>query len=275
MQLNIQIQEYQWTKYVEDISCLAPKISVKSVNNVYLSSSLTGAFQFGSLTAQGPSSGFSDDIFITKMNSNGDFQWIKEVPGTGKAYVGNRNFLTSDNSGNVYFAGSTRGTTVWNQSITTTVTGFGDDALVLKYNSNGDLLMVKTASGSSNDQCNGIAVDNFGNIFVSGITFGASNFDAISHPDVDAPFIAKIGNLLSNAKNELNRKIIIYPNPSENQIFISNLESKTKGVIFNLFGQKVKNIEIENNTSISISDLNTGIYFIKFEGYQAEKMVKK
>ena len=127
---------HQWTKYLNDNSCRDPQISAKTADNIYLSSSLTGAYTFGSFTTQGPSSGSSDDVFITKMDALGNFNWVKEVPDTGKAYIGSRNFLNSDSNGNVYFVGSTKGTTNWTPNATTSVSGNSTDALILKYNTN-------------------------------------------------------------------------------------------------------------------------------------------
>ena len=265
---------HNWTRYAQDISCYDPIISAKTADNVYLSSSLSGAFAFGSLTAQGPASGFSDDIFITKLNANGDFVWLREVYGTGKAFIGNRNFMTSDSSGNVYFAGSTKSSTVWSPIISTVVTGFNADALILKYNSNGNILMAKTAGGNLTDSCDGIVIGDNGNIFVAGITNGPSSFDSFSYAGGKSPFIAKIGNSLNiNGNNNL-KKISIYPNPANNEIYFSNLESKTNGFIYNSIGQKVKVFEIENNSSISIIELTTGIYFLKLDGFLSEKFMK-
>jgi Secretion system C-terminal sorting domain len=265
---------HAWTKYAEDISCLDPIISAKTSNDIYLSSSLSGAFAFGSLTAQGPPSGFSDDIFITKLNANGDFVWLREVYGSGKASIGNRNFLTSDSSGNVYFAGSTKSSTVWSPIISTVVAGFNADVLILKYNSNGNILMAKTAGGSLTDSCDGIAIGDFGNIYVAGITSGPSNFDLFNYATGKGPFVAKIGNLLNLNENKYLKKINIYPNPANNEINISNLESKTNGFIYNSIGQKVKVFEAENNSTISISELTTGIYFLKLDGFISEKLIK-
>lgn len=267
---------HQWTKYIQDSSCYDPIVSAKTPNEIYLSSSLSGAYAFGTLTSQGPPSGLSDDIYVTKLDANGNFVWLREVPGSGKAYIGVKNFLTSDANGNVYFAGSTKGITNWTTGISTSISGFNTDVLVLEYNSNGDLLMAKTAGSSLTDRADGIVVDNVGNIFISGLANGNATFDAITHSGSSYfPFVTKIGSLLDVNTNELNKKINVYPNPVEDEIFISNLKDKTNGFISNSIGQKVKNIQIENNTSLPIWDLSAGIYFLKLDGYLMEKIVKK
>ncbi len=64
-------------------------------------------------------------------------------------------------------------------------------------------------------------------------------------------------------------KFIVYPNPSSNQVYISN-GSNTKNIrliIRNSLSKKIKEIGIEFNKVdfvLSIEDLSTGMYFIQF-----------
>jgi Secretion system C-terminal sorting domain len=265
---------HQWTKFIQDISCLDPIVTAKTPDNIYVSAALSGAYAFGNLTSQGPSSGASDDIYITKLNSTGNFEWIREVQGSGKAYIGNRNFLTSDVDGNVYFTGSTKGATVWTPIISTTISGNNPDALVLKYNSNGDLLFAKTAGGSSSDRSDGIAIDTNGNIYVSGMVYGNSTFGTLTNSSTgNTPLIAKIGNNLKINSFE-SEAITVYPNPVQTEIFIANINEKSKGIIQNILGQTIKSFELSNNKSIDVSELSNGVFFIKIEGKKCVRFLK-
>ena len=96
---------YQWVKYVQDITCPDPQVKAKSQNEVYFSSTLNGAYAFDTIIAEGPTGGY--DFFIAKLNATGNYQWVREIPGTGRAFVGKRNYLNLDTAGNIYFAGST------------------------------------------------------------------------------------------------------------------------------------------------------------------------
>lgn len=266
---------HQWTKYIQSISCLDSQISAKTSNNIYFSATLTGAYAFGSLTTLGPPSGFSDDIFVTKLDVNGNFIWVREVAGSGKASIGKQRFLISDSNENVYFVGTTRSTTVWSPTMTTIVTGFGDDALLLKYNSNGDLLLAKQFGGQSSDRCDSVGLDSSGNIYVAGIKTGNVAFDGISNSGgTNVPYLAKIGNNL-NTKNFIEKSFAIYPNPSQNEITILlNAKDKAEGNIINLLGQKVMNFEVGDKTSISVLDFENGIYFVKIKGFITQKFIK-
>lgn len=266
---------YQWVKFVQDITCSEPQVAANSPDLVYFSSTLSGAYTFGSLVAEGPVN-FSYDIFITKLNSSGTFQWVKEVPGAGKAFVGKRKFLKVDNTGNVYFAGSTAGTVNWGNSVTTNSTIY-QDGLFLKINPSGTVLLAKTAGGADTDRFDGITVNSNGNIFVSGLMRGTSTFDALQHTESNAflfyPVLAKYNT--TNLANPIfaENAIVIYPNPALDYFFIQN-SSACSGEIFSLVGQKVADFQL-NTSPISIRSLSSGIYLVKLNNGSSCRLVKK
>ncbi len=266
---------YQWVKYVQDTTCSKPKVKAKSQDEVYFSSTLYGAYSFGSIVAEGPTaSGY--DFFLAKLNSTGVFQWVKEVPGAGKAFIGKRNFLNIDTTGNVYFAGSTAGTVNWGNGITTTSTIY-QDGLVLKYSPNGTILMAKTAGGADTDRFDGVTTNSLGDIFVSGLIRGTSNFDAIQHIESNQylfyPVLAKINFSNLTTTNFNSENIVLYPNPSNDYIYIQNSKNYSKGEIYSVLGQKVADFQI-NSAPISIKELAIGTYFIKIDCNKVLKFIK-
>ncbi|NVK52124.1 MAG: T9SS type A sorting domain-containing protein [Flavobacteriaceae bacterium] len=86
---------------------------------------------------------------------------------------------------------------------------------------------------------------------------------------------------LSIDKDELEKSVMVYPNPTSNKITI-NLKSSSKGEfrVFNLQGQLVqyeKANEI-NNKSIDISKLSNGTYFVRLNiegGIVTKKIIKE
>ena len=267
---------YQWVKFVQDITCSEPQVKAKSQNDVYFSSTLYGAYTFGGITAQGPNGGY--DFFLSKLNSTGTFQWVREVlgTGTGRVFVGKRKFLNLDTSGNVYFAGSTSGTVNWGNSITTNSTIY-QDGLVLKYDSDGTILMAKTAGGTDTDRFDGVTTNSSGAIFVSGLMRGTSNFDALQHVETDQfkfyPILSKINATNLNTTDFNLETAILYPNPSTDFFTISNVKTNSTGFIYNLLGEKIKSFKV-GNTPISIQELSTGIYVVKLEGNITFKLIK-
>ena len=59
-------------------------------------------------------------------------------------------------------------------------------------------------------------------------------------------------------------EITIYPNPSHNYIKVeTNVEGLSNLVFYNSIGKKVKQLKIQGKEAIDVSDLQSGVYFIK------------
>lgn len=101
------------------------------------------------------------DMVTIKYNSSGAEQWVSTYNGTGN---GNdvANSIDADLSGNVYVTGS---------GFETSSNSF--DYITIKYNLSGQLEWIAKYNGSSNfiDVSNDIAVDNSGNIYITGSSY--------------------------------------------------------------------------------------------------------
>lgn len=267
---------YQWVRYVEDITCPEPQVFAHTPDEVYFCSYLFDNYTFDGIPTEGPQQMFSD-IFITKLNAAGNFQWVREVPGSGYINTGNRKFLSGDAQGNVYFAGSMRGTINWNNQMTTASNGFSNEAIVLKYNPQGDLLLAKTAGGASTDRFDAVTVNADGDIFLTGMSNGSASFDGIQHEIAQFqnwPFLAKLNmTALGTSEQDLGQ-VVIYPNPTSDFIRISNTTQNHNGNIFNMLGQKVMDFEISSDKPVAVHPLPTGTYLIKLNQSRSIKFVK-
>lgn len=117
------------------------------------------------VTGQSIGSGSGFDYVTIKYNSAGVQQWAARYNGTANLndYA---NFLTVDNSGNVFVTGQSR------QLVTT------EDCVTIKYNSSGDSLWVRkynynVENRDENGAC--IALDNAGNSYVVGYAKQGTN----------------------------------------------------------------------------------------------------
>lgn len=127
-------------------------------------------------------------LFTTTIVSAQTISWIKSF-GDLSRDVGRG--VATDDLGNVISAGYFSGQITIEQQL---YEGRGrQDVYLSKYSSNGTLLWVKTAGGSSDDIAVGVAVDAANNIYVTGIFDSTALFDNIlitSNGKKDA-FIAK------------------------------------------------------------------------------------
>jgi len=74
-----------------------------------------------------------------------------------------------------------------------------------------------------------------------------------------------------------NKNITVYPNPTHNEVYIVGANSLKKLEIYNAVGQLVRTIKpalYKNTTTIDMSSLKEGVYFLKSEK-QVIKIIKK
>ncbi len=129
----------------------------------------------------GPNQG-ENDVFITKYDSSGNQQWIKQfgTAGDDGLYLGD---ITVDDAGNIYVAGFTDSVLAGgsNQG--------GYDAWVAKYDTNGQQRWISQFGSSELDFSSGLTVDDKGQVYVTGYTQGS--LGAVNNGSVDA-WITKI-----------------------------------------------------------------------------------
>ncbi len=153
-------------------------IVIDDTGNVYT----TGRFQETADFDPGPavynlSSNGETDIFISKLNSDGNFAWAKSIGGSTDDQ-GNSIALDVDN--NVLTTGFFRNGTVdfdpGPGQYFLTATG-GSDMFVSKLNSDGEFVWAKNVGGSDSQRGLGIATDKNSNVYTTGYFRGTVDFD--------------------------------------------------------------------------------------------------
>lgn len=143
--------------------------------NVYMSGnfqSLTLNFGSTMLTNSGLS-----DIFVVKYDSNGNELWALKVGDTDQDIS---HSIATDSVGNIIITGVFYSSSLTFGSFTLVNSGIRD-MFVAKLNSNGTFLWAKNALGFNFDFGYDVAVDNDGNIFVTGeYNSGVIVFDTIA-----------------------------------------------------------------------------------------------
>jgi len=127
----------------------AEAIAVDSAGNVYV----TG-YSYGQVT--------SSDYATIKYNREGQIEWISRYNGPGNYYDG-ANAIAVDNNGNVYVTGRSYGQDTY------------FDYTTIKYNSQGEIEWLSTYNNAPinyYDVATAIAIDNNGNVYVTGFSEG-------------------------------------------------------------------------------------------------------
>ncbi len=121
------------------------------------------------------------DIFLSKFNTSGDFQWARTW---GSTYFEYSNGVAVHGTNSIYTTGCFNlvcdfdpGAGVYER------TSAGDrDAFINKFDADGNFIWARTWGGTSCDEGNDIAVDGSGNAFVTGWYWSANLDFAPSYP---------------------------------------------------------------------------------------------
>jgi len=116
------------------------------------------------------------DIYVCKLDPNGNFLWAKQFGGTGADYgVG----IDVDINGNVYTTGSFSGTVDFDPSVgvSNLVSLAFADIFISKLDTDGNFVWAKSISGSFDDYPRSLAIDNSGNVHITGLFNGTMDMD--------------------------------------------------------------------------------------------------
>lgn len=147
-------------------------IAVDTTGNVYVTGNFASTVYFGATPV------FSKgayDIFITKLDSAGNFQWVKSLGGESYDYADD---IVVDKNGNFFVIGTFIGTASFEGWSKTSVGYF--DMFVIKFTNYANLQWIQTAGGSSDDHGKSIAVDNEGSAYITGYYSMITTFNHIA-----------------------------------------------------------------------------------------------
>ena len=140
--------------------------------------------------------GSNDDVFIVKVDPNGDFIWAKSAGGI----LGERSeSISMDKLGHIYIGGRYSGSATFDDKIISSVNG-STDAFLAKYDTSGNCIWVKSGGGTGSDFIRGVSTDPDGYTFITGsigsagATFGTSQIGSYGNLDIFVCLYDPIGN---------------------------------------------------------------------------------
>jgi len=171
---------FVWSKQIGGTSSMvySKNVQCDKYGNIYLLGSFNGTVDFDpSLGTYTMTSFGSHDIFITKFTAAGNFIFAKQIGGLNYDYCRG---LAVDSANNIFLAGGFSGLIDFNPGISTyTLSSTGaDDNFILKLDSIGNFIWVKSFGNGSNEGIRDIKLDNQANIYCAGFLQGTNvDFD--------------------------------------------------------------------------------------------------
>ena len=140
-----------------------------------------------------------------------------------------------------------------------------------------------TAGGNGNDDPDGIAVDIWGNAYITGSFTSSSlmfNMNDLSYTGLQSVFLAKFNAGIPAGIPTIppdNANMTLYPDPASNSVSISTPGKVVASVsIFNVLGavvyQQLYNADL---VTIDISKFQPGIYFVRVNNSTTLKFIKE
>ena len=175
------------------------EVAIDGNDNVYVTGSYYGTVDFdpGLEVDEHISYGHTFDIFLSKFDSNGEFQWALTW---GGPFLDGGYGVASDGGGNIYVTGCFDGNVDFNpgQETVEYISNGERDVFLCKFDSNGEFQWACTWGGASNDVGYNVAVDGNDNVYVTGNYSGTVDFDPglgvdehISYGNISDVFLSK------------------------------------------------------------------------------------
>ncbi|MCL9805788.1 SBBP repeat-containing protein [Flavobacterium amniphilum] len=170
---------YQWAKQVGSLGSESVNgIATDAAGNVYA----TG--NFGAVTDFDPSPvvqnygpvGGASDCFLLKLDTSGNYQWVKSIGGGNEEYGRS---VVVNTAGDIYVAANFTGTIMVPLSPATVnfPSNGSTDNVIVKFDSAGSALWAKTFGGTGAEFISSITCDSSGNVFSTGYFNGTVDFD--------------------------------------------------------------------------------------------------
>ena len=179
---------FVWAKDIGGIETTSASagtsITTDASGKVYVTGNFSGTADFdpgvGVFTLLSGDGGSSDDIFVLKLDSSGNFIWAKQIGGTYPS-SNSGNSIAVDTSGNVYTTGFFQNTVDFDPGVgVDTLVGTsdpGESAFISKLDASGNFVWAKQIEGSEDSYGNSIKVDLLGNVYTTGTYDYTGDFD--------------------------------------------------------------------------------------------------
>ena len=172
--------QFLWTKHIVSTGQhVASKIVYDTSGYIYITGYFSGTSDFdpGTETFILSATGQSDEMFLLKLDLDGNFIWAISTQGGGDAHVGS---IALDSDGNILAGGTFTGTVDFDPSpadSSYTAISQMQDVFFAKYSDAGTLVWSEVIFGSHRIRVTGVDTDDSGNAYYVGVFDDQRDFD--------------------------------------------------------------------------------------------------
>ena len=175
----LNAQNFEWAKSMGATSWdYSYGITTDASGNVYVTGFFYDTVDFDpgvgifNLIANGS----TDDAFIQKLDTGGNFIWAISIGGT---FSDNGQSITTDTLGNLYITGHYGSTVDFDPGvgIFNLTSNGSSDVFILKLDASGNFIWAKSMGGTSTDEGRSITIDVSSNVYITGYFQDTADFD--------------------------------------------------------------------------------------------------
>ena len=279
-----QSGNFVWAKAIDGSTAAGISIAVDNSENVYYGGIFSGTVDFdpGTDLFEMVSVG-GTNIFISKLNTSGDFLWANQMGGPGDDHL---NSLTLDVTGNIYSTGYFRNTADFDPGPETfnLIATDVSDIFVSNLDIDGNFVWAKKLGGMGHEEGFSIVTDNSGSVYTCGSFVQFTDFDpsddffTLTAEGGGDPFVHKMKDVLTgintlNNSNSIN--VNLYPNPNPG-IFTISGENLKKIELYSIEGKLINTIIPENKSKyqVKLNKQTKGLYFVKVITPKGERVFR-
>lgn len=271
---------YEWSNYVEEITCSFVDLAVSSNDEVFIGLSMIfGTYYFDDIMVE-----ISQNLHyvIAKLNDDGHFVWVTKISEGSESMGGatvtyNNDFLTGDNQGNLYLCGNAQGELSWNNG--QQFMDYQAKPFVARILDNGQIEWIKLASeGTNNVYGNRIEWSDMGFLVLCGTGTGPMYLDSLQiNEEGSYAYHAKLDveNPVTLVQEIPESNLTVYPNPFKDKLSLgfTGLENNELNLsISDIYGNILIKIDpcLKDQLEIDVHSLPHGVYFINLYSDQVK-----
>ncbi|RYE17463.1 MAG: T9SS type A sorting domain-containing protein [Sphingobacteriales bacterium] len=269
-----------WVKFSGDVTCPIGEVKCNGAQGAYWIGELLHDATFDNITLTGPANGGTWDYMLARLDTAGNYVWVKEVAtqqNTGAGILGGH-CMEVDAAGNVTITGTQTGEIAWGNGVSSNATG-NYDPMMVRYNPAGTVLWAKVAT-NPNTHDFGYSLSNSpdGSVYLTGMTKGTLTLDAltITNPNatINYNFLAKLSTGVVNTAEALIKPALsVFPNPATECITVTIDGTVQQIEVLDLLGRVciTKGTASRESIVLPLAGLQAGTYLIRTSGKEGSQ----
>ncbi len=245
-------------------------LAIDAMENSYITGECSGdTVTFGAHSFIGHTF-YDDEVFTAKLDPNGVVQWLRRG---GSEQNDEALDIIADAQGNTVITGMLGGNIPYADfdGIQVDIVSQSLHCFIARYDANGQIIYAKRMGGGSDDVGFGLALANDSTFFLTGSTWGSTqwlNWNYVSCCADPNLFVAMLSDTFNDFSTEVGgltiNDLMVVPNPATDRIIVTGPPNSSVFTIYDSIGREMP--FVAQDGSIDVTTWSGGLYFVRTTG---------